>query len=324
MGEAPEVVRRQINNGGKAIVRETGRNKVWAQNFESLSDFYAQAYPAAVQASRRLPVLGAEVISARQGIGDWSGAPLPMLSLIRTDSPSRRARVDVGAGRFDSDFRHHSLLIVAPGAHAAIEAFEAHRISVLSVPYAAALARHPDLPLPADGDFGICHAGALMDPLMSGLLARTASEARSASAGESLFFDSAIAFLLALMCRLKETGGQTAATGQLAPWQVRRVTDYLRDRLSETVTLAELASITRLSSFHFARAFKASTGYSPYQFQVRLRMERAKELLESGRLPVTGVALSVGYATPQAFARAFRVQTGMTPGSWRRRSPPAT
>ena len=57
-----------------------------------------------------------------------------------------------------------------------------------------------------------------------------------------------------------------AGRGGLAPWQVRRTTEYLRDNLARDVTLSELAAVAKLSPFHFARAFKASLGMPPHVF----------------------------------------------------------
>jgi len=83
------------------------------------------------------------------------------------------------------------------------------------------------------------------------------------------------------------------------------------------VSLAELAASVNLSPFHFARAFKRSTGLPPHRFQQRLRMESARELLRTTQLSVTDIALRVGYGSSQALARAFRRDAGATPAEFR-------
>ncbi|HHQ4893061.1 TPA: AraC family transcriptional regulator [Aeromonas veronii] len=82
--------------------------------------------------------------------------------------------------------------------------------------------------------------------------------------------------------------------------------------------LSEAASLAALSSYHFHRVFTAVTGETPAEMQRRLRMERAARSLRYSRDPVTEIALSAGFASSQAFAKAFRKQFAMAPGMLRR------
>jgi AraC family transcriptional regulator len=105
----------------------------------------------------------------------------------------------------------------------------------------------------------------------------------------------------------------------LADWQVRKVTDYMRGHLDEPIGLDMLADIAGLSRFHFCTAFRQATGSTPHAWLVNLRMERARQLLARSELPVTEVALAVGYETPSAFTASFRKATGLTPSVFRQR-----
>src|SRR5690606_31382179 len=82
--------------------------------------------------------------------------------------------------------------------------------------------------------------------------------------------------------------------GGLTKSQLRLVLDYIDSHLHEEISLDALAALTELTSFHFLRLFKRTTGETPLQFIIRLRMERAKVLLTAG-MSVTEVALEVGY-----------------------------
>ncbi len=113
-------------------------------------------------------------------------------------------------------------------------------------------------------------------------------------------------------------GAGRPARGGLAPWQVRRVADFLQENLAADVSLAELAALVGLSPHHFCRAFRQSTGLPPHRWQLARRMERAGELLLSTDLPVAAVAAAVGYADPGQFSAAFRRATGRTPSAFRR------
>lgn len=106
--------------------------------------------------------------------------------------------------------------------------------------------------------------------------------------------------------------------GGLAAWQQRRAIEFLSAHLAEDVALEAVARVAELSTFHFARAFKRSTGLPPHAYLRRLRCERAKTLLIDSNLPVTEIAAEVGYETPQAFARMFRAEVGASPIEYRR------
>jgi AraC family transcriptional regulator len=104
----------------------------------------------------------------------------------------------------------------------------------------------------------------------------------------------------------------------LLPWQVRRVTAYMEERLDQEISLNELAGLLNLSRFHFCTAFRLATGQTPYDWLIARRIERARKLLGSPELRVTDIALAVGYSTPSAFSASFRKLTGMTPSDFRR------
>ena len=105
--------------------------------------------------------------------------------------------------------------------------------------------------------------------------------------------------------------------GQLASWQVARVTQLMQARLAEHVTLEELAAAVHLSPFHFARSFKHSVGMPPHRFQISLRIGAACRLLTETTLNVTEVAARVGYEDPGYFARLFARTTGLSPSRFR-------
>jgi AraC family transcriptional regulator len=170
-----------------------------------------------------------------------------------------------------------------------------------------------------DGDFGRLHATMFEDAAVEVLLRRLWDEAKENSPHGALFADSAwTTLLLALLAAAGERFQPVPVRGGLAGWQERRATEYLRSHMAEDVTLDALAGVAALSTFHFARQFKQSTGLPPHAYLRRLRCERAKELLLGTNLPVTEIAAQVGYETPQAFARMFRAGVGASPSDYRR------
>lgn len=108
-----------------------------------------------------------------------------------------------------------------------------------------------------------------------------------------------------------------ALTGRLDRVLLDRVADVVEDRLGEPLTVDDLAAAATLSPFHFARAFKASTGLAPHEYVTSRRMERAKTLLLGGRLSVPEVAYAVGLTNVSHFRRTFRRHTGFLPSDLR-------
>jgi AraC family transcriptional regulator len=111
---------------------------------------------------------------------------------------------------------------------------------------------------------------------------------------------------------------ETPAKGGLAAWQQRAVTTYIEDHLAEPISLALLARLTGLSSWHFCRAFKQSIGVPPHRYHGIRRIERAKALLTRPMSSVTDVGLAVGYGETSSFTAAFHRTTGITPTAYRR------
>lgn len=74
-----------------------------------------------------------------------------------------------------------------------------------------------------------------------------------------------------------------------------------------------------LSERSFKRRFAQATGMSPLEYVHTVRLEEAKQMLETGELPVEAIANEVGYEDASFFGRLFRRQVGLTPAQYRRR-----
>jgi transcriptional regulator GlxA family with amidase domain len=97
-----------------------------------------------------------------------------------------------------------------------------------------------------------------------------------------------------------------------------RLVGYMREHLSEPLTVERLADAAAMSPRNFARAFTAETGATPAKAVERLRVEAARALLESGREPIEVVARRAGFADPERMRRAFLRAFGQPPQSLRR------
>jgi AraC-like DNA-binding protein len=101
---------------------------------------------------------------------------------------------------------------------------------------------------------------------------------------------------------------------RLARERVDRVVALLRKNLVEPLSLEEVGCQVGCSPFHLSRTFSREMGMSIPQYLRKLRMERAAELLRSGKYNVTEAALEVGYSSLSHFSQAFCQTIGCCPG----------
>lgn len=108
---------------------------------------------------------------------------------------------------------------------------------------------------------------------------------------------------------------------------VLRVQHWLQATQAKDIALATLAAQARLEERTFLRRFQKATGMTTTEYCQRLRVGRARELLQFSTASIDRVAWQVGYNDPGAFRKVFARTIGLTPGEYRRRfsaSPGAT
>jgi AraC family transcriptional regulator len=99
--------------------------------------------------------------------------------------------------------------------------------------------------------------------------------------------------------------------------RLERVCDYVGENLDREITLEDVAGIACLSVFHFCRAFKTATGFSPFQYISNIRIEKAKALLGEKNVTIEEIALSAGFSSGANLARAFKKAVGLSPSEYR-------
>lgn len=102
--------------------------------------------------------------------------------------------------------------------------------------------------------------------------------------------------------------------------RLRRALEFMHDNYSHGLSLEEIASAAYLSEYHFARLFKEIIGVTPHVYLANLRLERARKLLAETELPISEVALMVGYHSQSHFTKVFKSITGVTPRGYRESS----
>jgi len=104
-----------------------------------------------------------------------------------------------------------------------------------------------------------------------------------------------------------------AVKGGLPPYISKRLDDHLNTHFGEAISIDDLAILAGYSSYHFARMFKESFALPPHQYLNSIRIEKAKEMLKTGRMTVAEVSLACGYSSQAHFATRFKKETTLTP-----------
>ncbi|HEU0185621.1 MAG TPA: AraC family transcriptional regulator [Blastocatellia bacterium] len=157
------------------------------------------------------------------------------------------------------------------------------------------------------------------DPLVHQIGRSLAAEVDAGAPAGRIYAESLVNTLVAYMIRHYSSAGERFRhnLGGLPKHKLRRVTEFIEENLEYDLTLAEIAEIADLSPFHFARAFKQSTGSTPIQFLTRRRIDLAKRLLAESELTIVEVGLRAGFKNQSHFTTLFRKITAMTPRAYR-------
>lgn len=102
-------------------------------------------------------------------------------------------------------------------------------------------------------------------------------------------------------------------SGGLTKPQLKQVTDYIHEYFDRDLSLAELANLVQLSTYHFSRLFKRSTGLSPHKYLLHCRIERVKQLLRERDLSIAEIACVVGFSSQGHLNYHFKRLVGSTP-----------
>lgn len=284
----------------------------------SYADWYASGRLSSYLRERRAGGDAVPMIEVGQPAGDMSDPATADLVLTKNLSKGLSLRCDFGAGRFRASAPLNALFLATAHVATDIVVDTPHALRCFafnSQRYAAALEEMR--PSAAPLDFGRLHASHFESGPIVQLIDRLWQVAAEPGESTRLHAEAAAIAILAELSRLADAPVAPAKSG-LAPWQLKRVTSYMRDNLGRDIGLQELAEVANLSRFYFCTAFRMATGYTPYERLTQLRMERAMRLLADPSMAITNIALAVGYQTPSAFTASFRKIVGVTPSEFRR------
>ncbi|MFD2265072.1 helix-turn-helix domain-containing protein [Lacibacterium aquatile] len=128
--------------------------------------------------------------------------------------------------------------------------------------------------------------------------------------------DGVIAYIDRAASLLRRPVPQTS--GGLAPWQKKKVADFIEENLGGKLCRESVSKVARLSVSHFARAFKTTFGTSFGQYVIERRIALAKSMITTTTDPLSQIAVSCGFCDQAHLSRVFHRSTGAPPHSWRR------
>jgi AraC family transcriptional regulator len=175
----------------------------------------------------------------------------------------------------------------------------------------------------ATGHSELRHGYFASDPFITQVLHALRRDLLEGSPGGKLYGDCLGNALVAHLLRdyAAHRRFHPSAGGGLPPNRLRRVMEYIHDRLEKDLSLQDLAGVVGLNQGHFARAFKQTTGLTPYRYVLVQRIERACRLLENPRISIVEISAQCGFCSQSSFTTAFRRIKGVTPLVYRNAMP---
>jgi AraC family transcriptional regulator len=160
------------------------------------------------------------------------------------------------------------------------------------------------------------------DDLLTTLIEALRGELTSRHPASSLFIQGVAQSLAVHLIRnyADQTKDIQEYKGGLPGFKLRKITDLMKTHLEDEFSLIRLAREAGMSEFHFSRLFKQTTGLTPSQYFIHLRMKKARRLLRETNQSVIEVGLEVGYTSPSHFAQIFRREVGISPSEYRRQT----
>lgn len=106
-----------------------------------------------------------------------------------------------------------------------------------------------------------------------------------------------------------------------SPLRIKQVVGYINKHVNEKIEIDDLATLTRWKSHHFIRMFTKFIGMTPYQYILKIKIERAKSLLTETQEPIANIATDLGFNGYSNFCIAFKkLNDNETPDSYRKRN----
>lgn len=144
---------------------------------------------------------------------------------------------------------------------------------------------------------------------------RFISECKNSKAGSEILLGALSIEIVHLLLR-SMLGLKTTDCNHVSRIEINRCVEFMRQNLSEKLTLASLACFSGMSVSHFTRIFRQETGLSPIDYLIEMRLEVASRLLLSGNIPLKQIANDCGFSSPAHFSSSFQKKFKVAPSEY--------
>lgn len=236
-------------------------------------------------------------------------------------APPRRVRLNNGNGWHDKRLRPHCVNF-HPAGCTIIDESDGHpgRTIEIGIPRTFARAVLDEIGSGVTESFDPLEPRFTYDPFLVALMLRLSSLAGRSNAVDTLLADQLARVLVIHLVALAEGSASRPNEAKKLTWrQLQAVREMVDAGLEVHWDLARLAAVTGLSPTHFVRAFRVTTGQTPHQWLLRLRVERAAEMLRNDRtLTAEKIAHLCGFTDQSHLGKVLRKHLGTGPRELRR------
>ena len=159
------------------------------------------------------------------------------------------------------------------------------------------------------------------EQLIDSLAATVLLEVARGEGVQQAYLDDVMHLLLFQLLRCYSDAASITMPSQhaLAPHRLRAALEFIESHLADPIGVSEIAGAAGMSSFHFSRAFRVSTGTPPYSYLLGRRIAAAKTRLIKPGGSLGAIAGECGFTSASQFSRMFKNATGLNPSSFRKR-----
>jgi AraC family transcriptional regulator len=227
----------------------------------------------------------------------------------------RPGSIEIGVRRTElTEFRYLAGEMLLPQRH------EGKWVGLVSAPYLQLSISDMAMMAASDRDVELRLYRKFADPRLRALASAVHAEMMAGFPSGRLFLDSVEQAIAVALINGHAVGRRPPQInrGGLGSARLRRIRELVDANIDDDLSLDGMAQSVELSTAHFARMFRKSTGETPHQFVLRQRIERAKAMLRDRAMRVLDVAVACGFKTQQHFAQVFRDVCGISPTAYRK------
>jgi AraC family transcriptional regulator len=155
------------------------------------------------------------------------------------------------------------------------------------------------------------------DPFLETMMMRLWESCSSEDPANALLSDGLLMSILSGMLKRAGTDLQANTAVVLPQWRIKRVQQFVEANLNGDISIEDLSAAAGLSQRHFSRSFHQQLGLTPHRWLMKVRTEKAKQMLTDSSSSLCDIAEACGFASQSHFATMFKQQTNTTPSRWR-------